>query len=445
MRTTIILNNQKGAVAVLFAIMLVIIFAFAAGAVDVGAWFVARAELSKSLDAAALAAAKNISNPFVDPLLLAKQFARENFRDESSWTVGTPTINASWEEQNRVRVSGSVNTESYFARIFDIDTVVATSGAVARKNAVEIMLVLDRSGSMDGSPMRDLKAAARSFVSFFEDTQEQDQVGLISFATSVTIDVPRQNNFVSAMQSAINDMDAVGATNAEDALDQSDGPYGLTDQSGFSGDEYLQQYVIFFSDGNPTAFRGTFRYNGEDNIDAVVCGTGNTCDTVYQRLGDPDSETWLRMSGNYIDPRLTGDGNTFATSSCNDYPPLLTTRWYVFEDYPVEGHGPLECYIPRVNLERGGRRPNYTYSIRSVTAPLSTYVCDTARQMALDHAEELKDGYIKIYTIGLGNVDRDFLGQLASGDDFAYYAPSSGELLSIFNHIAKEIKLRLVE
>ena len=43
----------------------------------------------------------------------------------------------------------------------------------------------------------------------------------------------------------------------------------------------------------PTAFRGKFKYKGIDNIDAVVCGTGNTCDQVYYSLGATDSETWL--------------------------------------------------------------------------------------------------------------------------------------------------------
>jgi hypothetical protein len=64
--------------------------------------------------------------------------------------------------------------------------------------------------------------------------------------------------------------------------------------------------------------------------------------------------------------------------------------------------------------------------------------------MAIDHAQELKDKNIKIFIIGLGNVDKTFLGQVASGPTYEYYAPTSDQLEAIFKQIAKEIKLRLV-
>ena len=441
------LKNQKGAVAILFVIMLVVIIGFLAFAVDVGAWFVARAELSKSVDAAALAGARNISNPFVDPEDLAEEFALENFPADSSGIVGEPTIDVS-RVGNRITVGGSVNSRTYFAGIFDnigASEVVGIDNAVATRNEVEIMLVLDRSGSMAGDPIEDLQTAANSFISFFEDTQDEDELGLISFATSVTVNVPLQNNFVGAMTAAIDGMNAVGATNAEDALDQADGPSGFTDQSGVPGDRRVQQYLIFFSDGNPTAFTGTFLYNGGSPFEAVVCGTGQTCGTVYERLGNPNSENWLTRNGNYIDPRLTGDGMPFASSACQLYPPLLTTRWDVFEDYPVAGGTPPACYIPTVNVTRNGRRPPYTYTLNSVTGRLAAYVCTTARQMAREHAQELRNSNIKIYTIGLGDVDEDFLEDIASGPSFAYYTPESDELLTLFNAIAKDIKLRLVQ
>jgi len=442
-----ILKSQKGAVAVLFWIMLVIIIAFAALAVDVGAWFVARAELSKSIDAGALAGAKNISNPFAVATDVAEEFAHENFRGGSAWTVGTPTFDASMEGTNRVSVGGSVNTESYFARVFGVDVVIVNNSAVASKNAVEIMLVLDRSGSMDGDPIRDLKTAARSFVSFFEDTQDEDRMGLISFAKGVTVNVSLRTNFVSSMRTAINDMSANGYTNAEDAIDRADGPSGFTDQSSLPGDQRRQQYLIFFSDGNPNSFRGTFKYKGV-NYDAVANGTGNFCDEVDTRLGHPDTGNNLDPS---IDPRLTGDGNIFATSTCTQYPPLVTTRWYVFEDYPLAGHAAQDCFIA-VEEGRDVRYDEdedewYVRSSAKIQNPLSGYICETAKQMAVDHAAELKANNIVIYAIGFtgsGGVNEEYLADIASGPELLYVTPDSDELEAIFNTIAKDIKLRLV-
>ena len=57
-------------------------------------------------------------------------------------------------------------------------------------------------------------------------------MGLISFATTATVDFPLGNNYVTTMTTKINAMTAIGATNAEDALAQSYGPGGLTDQTG---------------------------------------------------------------------------------------------------------------------------------------------------------------------------------------------------------------------
>jgi hypothetical protein len=174
----------------------------------------------------------------------------------------------------------------------------------------------------------------------------------------------------------------------------------------------------------------------------VVAGTGQTCDTVYTELGKPDSETSYRLptDNSTVDPTYTGDGKLpppgSGTSKCAARPPgspswssiTPTTKWYVFSTYTA-GYSDLEkCYIP---YNSGGTLPHY--------------ICSTARQMTLAQAQELKDRGVKIYIIGLGGVDKAFLAQVASGPSFENYAPTSSELKDIFNKIAKEIKLRLVQ
>ena len=57
------LNGQKGAVLITFAILLTVLLGFVALGMEVGRWYLVRAELSKGVDAAALAGAINISNP----------------------------------------------------------------------------------------------------------------------------------------------------------------------------------------------------------------------------------------------------------------------------------------------------------------------------------------------------------------------------------------------
>jgi len=449
-----IIRNRRGAVLIIFAVLLIVLIGFVALAVEVGRWYTVRAELSKSVDAAALAGAKNISNHYLDTyygaaegdgkLRFAEDIGRQNFSDGYLMTTDTPTFSAIKLDNQTIQVTGHVNSPGNLASLFGVDLVPTSAVGVARKNKVEIMLVLDRSYSMEQAhAMDDLSRAAQSFIDFFKESQEEDKLGLVSFATSVRVDHPLSNNFYDDMWREIGNLQGIGATNAEDALSQAGGQ--LPNRVGTSGDEWIKQFVIFFSDGNPTAFRGKFKNNGTDNIDAVVCGTGNNCNQVYQDLGEHNRERWLG-----INPAYTGDGKPkppgAGTSSCttrfnNRY--LQTTKWYVLDnaDYPLTYHGTTynseSCFIP--TIDRWDNPP-------SVTSPLAGYICTTARKMAKKHAQELKDRNITIYSIGLGGVDKKFLEEdIASSSSHAYYTSTSAGLRPIFNEIAKEIKLRLVQ
>ena len=99
--------------------------------------------------------------------------------------------------------------------------------------------------------MAALKDGATIFVDYFSDTQTTDKMGLISFSTAATLDRPMGYNFVSPMKTAIAKMVANDYTNAEDAIDKSDGPGGFTNQTGVPADARVKQFAIFFSDGRP--------------------------------------------------------------------------------------------------------------------------------------------------------------------------------------------------
>ena len=167
-----------------------------------------RAELSKSVDAGALIAAKNISNPAFpshgDVEDLAEEFAAANFPSGYLGTPGSgagsgglPRHGGSRQQGNgKVQVDGSVSSTAILSRIFGYDLVPTSTAGVAQKKEVEIMLVLDRSGSMNGTPIGQLKVAAKSFVDNFQETQDTDKMGLISFSTAVTVDRALGTNYV---------------------------------------------------------------------------------------------------------------------------------------------------------------------------------------------------------------------------------------------------------
>jgi len=454
MKTT--LNNHKGAVLIIFAILLIVLIGFVALAVDVGRWYTVRSELSKAVDAASLAGAKNISNIYLDQyygvadgegkLRFAEEIGRQNFSPGYLMTTDSPTFTARNVNNQTIEVTGSVTSPGNLASLFGIDQVPTGAVGMARKNKVEIMLVLDRSGSMDGTKINKLKEAASSFVDYFKETEDEDKMGLITFATSVTLKVPLGIEYVDSMKAKISSMSALGATNAEDALAQPLRTGGFTDQTGIHGDLRVQQFLIFFSDGMPTAFRGDFRRRGT-NYDAVACSTGN-CRAgenlrTYTDLGYPAGDNNYDEKWFNINPTPTGDGSTTQVVATGYFcwnqwqgfyewcrTSTYTTRWYLFDTRPVPGgYGSTYINIP--------------------TDILARHICNVAKAMTLENAQLLKDRGIKIYTIGLDTtgalIDKTFLQSLSSGDNYAYYTSSSSNLKPIFNEIAKEIKLRLVQ
>jgi uncharacterized protein YegL len=423
-------KEEAGTVLIAFALFLFVLLGFCALGMEAGRWYMVRAELSKSVDAGALVAAKNISNPFIAPRTLAEEFAAANFPAGYLGTPGSGAGSVSFSAQvidnDKVQVDGTVSATAIMAKMFGAGLVPTSSRGIAQKKEVEIMLVLDRSTSMSGTPISDLKTAARTFVDFFAATQDKDKMGLVSFSTAVTIDRPLGTMYVNTIKTAITNMSANGYTNAEDAIDQTDSlGRGFTDQTGIPGDRRVQQFLIFFSDGQPTAFRGQFRYRGT-NYDAVTIGSPSSSQGCDPNTFPTTGNLYNPVTGATLTPpvRPTGDGTATQIRCTTNGSLQYTTRWYIFNTMPVPGYDSTATCIP--------------------SRPLGTQFCYIANQLAINHAAELKAKNIIIYTIGLGNVDETFMRAIANPNLY-YHAPTSSELQAIFQRVAQEIKLRLVQ
>jgi Flp pilus assembly protein TadG len=420
-----LLKSESGTVIIALALFLTLLLSFVAFGTEAGRWYLLRAEISKAVDAGALAGAKNISNPYIDPRLLAQEMCAENFPSGAFGTpgtgTGTATFNVAMNADGRVDVTGRATSPAIMAQLLGIHDVPVSSAGAAQMRAVEIMLVLDRSGSMSGQPFADLKVAAKSFIDYFTDSQTTDKMGLISFSTSTKIERRLGNNFVTPLKTAINGMRTDAWTNAEDAIHQADGPMGFTDQTGVPVEARTKQFLVFFSDGRPNVFRGLFRNKGVV-YDALVRVDGGNCDP-----GDNSRVATYLMSPvtgadiTTLKSAPTGDGVLPSRCGAN----TVTTRWFVLDRTPVPGYAPDACGIPQ--------------------GALHNHLCEVAAGLAVDHAQVMKDAGVTVLTIGLGdNIHTDFLGALASGPDMVYMAPSSADLLTIFQKVAQDIKLRLV-
>lgn len=133
---------------------------------------------------------------------------------------------------------------------------------VKTSQPLDIVLVLDTSGSMSGSKMTNLKNAANNFIDATAENNrglEQDQqtrLAIVQFANGAN--TRQQLNYVTDQnaqqyKNTINGFRANGATYAEEGLQQAQ---DVLDRNGRAD---VQQIVIFFTDGEPN------HRNGFDN------------------------------------------------------------------------------------------------------------------------------------------------------------------------------------
>jgi hypothetical protein len=309
-------------------------------------------------------------------------------------------------------------------------TALGATGAAKLRKA-EVALVLDVSGSMtNGNAIDDLKTGADTFVNNFQSFQKDHKFALITFATGVQTPVPLSNDFVFDMTNEIGGLAAAGGTNTEDALGQAFNLPWEPGQLALPANERTRQVVILFSDGNPTGFRGQFKSNGAD-LDAVaLLHNGEPPANVWGQFGQHDTQ--VNYFGSNVDK--LGDGKS-SGSACGVGD---TTQWKIFDDptYGISAYGqsPMTNYsspycVPGNPIEPPG---------------LVDYTIWLTRQMAIDHASELKGMGITLYTIGLGAIDQTFLETLATDTDHAFFANDPSELEGIFQTIANQLKLILV-
>lgn len=93
-------------------------------------------------------------------------------------------------------------------------------------NPTDIVLILDRSGSMSGSPLANLKSGAKKFIEIIDEATDGSDdgqigngshIGIVSFATAATQDTQLITS-VDDLNAAVDALSAGGFTNHEDAF-----------------------------------------------------------------------------------------------------------------------------------------------------------------------------------------------------------------------------------
>lgn len=184
---------------------------------------------------------------------------------------------------------------------------------VKTSQPLDIVLVLDTSGSMSGSKMTNLKNAANNFIDATAENNrgleqnQQTRLAIVQFASGA--DTRQQLNYVTDQnaqqyKNTINGFRANGATYAEEGLQRAQ---SVLDRGGRAD---VQQIVIFFTDGEPN------HRNGFDN--EVAAEAVNTAHEMKQ------SGTIIYAIGvmNGADASVTDDDgfNEYMNGVSSNYP-----------------------------------------------------------------------------------------------------------------------------
>lgn len=191
-------GDAGGNVAIIFAVALVPMIALAGAAVEYSSISNARAKLQAAADAAALAATRSYGKSWAD----RQRIATDTFESNLQPSGGAHDIQfdiVDRGQSHRVEASAKIETTIMgLMGIHQISTSVAAE-AISPKASLEVVLVLDNTGSMSSqSKIGILREATRNFLDMMETAAaipgKTIKIGLVPFTTTVRLDANTYRN-----------------------------------------------------------------------------------------------------------------------------------------------------------------------------------------------------------------------------------------------------------
>jgi Flp pilus assembly protein TadG len=261
-------ESRRGAMMILISVMIFAFMVTVAFAVDIAYMHLVRSELRSATDASAKAASEALARTqdVAQAIARGKDIASRNFVANKSLTLVDGDFAFGKSEQdasgkfvfvpggrptNSVRVnarrtdgSPSGSVPLFFGRIFNISRFQPEEVATATYLQRDIVLVVDRSGSMlDFNKFVGLKDSVSIFNTTLSASPVEVRVGLASYSDRATEDAQLTIN-LAIIDEAMSRMTPTGFTNISGGIDAG----GAIMSRGRSGD-FVERTMIVLTDG----------------------------------------------------------------------------------------------------------------------------------------------------------------------------------------------------
>lgn len=281
-----VLTPRKGFSLLMMLAMAAVLFPVVGLSIDVGIMYVVKTKLSAAADAAVLAGARSlnvgtsISAQSDNATAVTQDYFNANFPSgymlSTSSSIST-TVTQTSVFLRTVATTATATVPTIFLRYLPAvpATVTMNVSAAAQRRNTNLVLVLDRSNSLNlSSSCAPMITAAANFATLF--AEQEDTLGLVTFATSsyngfttngatysvfnpspagFTIDYPLTTSFKSqtpSLATTIGNVVCTGGTSSAMGLYNAYKALAAINQPG------ALNVIIFFTDGQPTAFTQAF-------------------------------------------------------------------------------------------------------------------------------------------------------------------------------------------
>ncbi len=453
--------KERGISLIFTAMSLVFIVPMVGLAIDAGILYTVKGKLQMAVDAASLAAARALSRGNDDAAqqnnakAVAQEYVLINF-PSGYFNVSTPTfgnnnsgisVDESVANQRSVSVTAFVTAPLYFLRWLGNNNTTVSATATAVRRDVNVAVVIDRSLSLQNSgSCAPLKAAAVSFVNKFANGR--DNMALVTFASSSIADFPIANDFQTAatpVPTILNQLVCSGGTSSALGLN-----LGYQQLVTLNQPNALN-VVLFFTDGQPTAFTAVIPIKAASTCvsktpkTAVLSATANPWGLLDStNAGQPLATDYPILNH----PANTSQGCAYAANwTAPNYPSANNVSNDIQNVPTTDAYGNNMTSGYQTVTTSGG------YMVLTAANIINASI-NAADSQALKIRQSAVIPNIRVFSIGLGNapggVPDDFLERVAndpraSNYDAAYpagkyiFSPSAADLTDAFAQIASEI------